>query len=138
MKKKRHIPCIVVLDTMWGEGGEAPPFFHINPHTHSGKRLYQLLGDQRFLVTNCCCVQTNHATKHGIPDPAWLFENLQHYTCDKLLICGKVAQETFWSLCFDSRSLILGKRPTKLFQLPHPASRNWTKAKITEWKERLA
>ena len=124
-----HARALVVLETMWGDAGRAPGLFKINPHNHSGKRLYKLLGHADFWVTNACPWQVGSATQHGKPDPAWLARNLQRMSYDLLLVCGRVAQKTF-----DQCEYV---PPCKVLKMLHPAARTWTKAKLQEWEVRL-
>jgi len=135
LKNPRKVPCIVVLDTMWGSRGRAPVFFRINPNNHSGKRLYKLIGHEDFWVTNCCREQTTHARLHGTPDPSWLKQNLLRITPEVILLCGRVAQETWNRLGLDIATV---KRESTVYRLPHPAARNWTKESLQLWTERLA
>ena len=129
------IGTAVVLETMWGTPGSAPGWFRINPQNHSGKRLFTLLGAPEVVwVTNCCREQVGHATHHGVPDVDWLIKNLKRVEFDRLLLCGKVAQETFARIGLDTASVLRG---ATVFRLPHPAARNWTKQLIQEWKEKL-
>jgi len=127
--KPRKVEWLVVLDTMWGNAGDAPRFFKINPENVTGKRLIKLLGHTNFLVTNVCREQVAYANQHGKPDSKWLQENLAKGSYTKLLICGKTARE-----CFES----LESRPDcETVFISHPADRRWTKAKIEETKNLL-
>ena len=138
---------VAILETMWdwramtsGAGyRQAPPFFRINPKNYSGRRLYKLLdGQGQLLVTNACKELATSAKGHGVPNPEWLAENLKTLdgmsvkpedqqidgNIDLLLVCGKVAQETF-KAC--------GYRPhvARILEIPHPAARGkWTKETI--------
>src|SRR5204863_10164647 len=127
---------VAMLETMWDWRGmtsgagysEAPRFFRINPDNHSGRRLYKLIGhDAQLLVTNACRELVTGPNQHGKPDPQWLAENLAEIeakrpdsaTIDVLLVCGKVAQQTF---------RMSGYQPKKarIVEMPHPAARMWT------------
>lgn len=134
-KKKSFV---AVLDTMWGEGGTAPTYFYINPNNHSGRRLYALTESHygNIVVVNACQVQTKHATQHGTPSADWLTRSLEsvppHYRRRgvPLLVCGKVAQETF------------GKTEVKwngpIVFMDHPAARSWTKASLETVRKQIA
>lgn len=130
---------VAVLDSMWdwrqrtsGAGHkEAPRSFRINPRNYSGKRLYRLVGlDADLVVTNSCrelCASANH---HGEPDPVWLRENLDLLApFDVLLVCGKVAQATY------AKS---GHQFERRLDIPHPAARTWSQAKIDETAKLIA
>lgn len=125
-----HVRVVAVLEVMWGNPRPlAPGFFRINPYNFSGRRLYWLLGHQDLLVTNACRELVSSARGRGTPDPDRLAKNLRRLTYDLLLLCGKVAQQT-WSVC--------GYVPDcKIVQMPHPAARTWTRQQLDEWKERL-
>ncbi len=124
---------LAILDTMYGEGGEADSWFPISPYNHSGKRLYTLTNSKfpRVWVTNACKEQTTHSKLHGKPDKHWLLSNLlklpEELKVAPLLVCGGVAQRTYRY----SKYLHLGPS----FFLPHPAARNWTLGKIENAKE---
>jgi hypothetical protein len=128
---------LAVLDTMWGSGGAAPRWFHINPWNVSGKRLYALTGAtfRELKVTNACPQQTTHATKHGTPSAWWLAENLTRYLPSgyagaPLLICGTVAQKTFAKLARHQHN-------GPVILMPHPAARNWSRANVERWQRTL-
>lgn len=138
---------LAVLETMWdwngltsGAGylGTAPRFFHINPRNFSGARLLRLVGGPalglaKILdVTNSCPKLANGPNSHGVPDPAWLGENLRRWQAllalphnqgkaGTVLVCGAVAQRTF-AAC--------GGWPGRTVLLPHPAARHWTTAAL--------
>lgn len=129
----RHYPVIVVLEVMWGDPeDEAPNFFWINTSwNHTGIRLAQMIGDRHVYVTNACreCVASpNH---RGTPDPVRLQRNLESVSFDVLLICGKVAQETYEASDYEL--------PTgcKAYYMKHPAARNWKRREIEEVREQL-
>ena len=134
-KKKTFV---AVLDTMWGEGGKAPTFFAINPNNHSGRRLYALTESHygNIMVVNACQLQTKHATLHGTPNAEWLAHSLQslpsHYRRRgvPLLVCGKVAQETF------RQTDIKWNGP--IIYMDHPAARSWTKDKLEAVRKQIA
>lgn len=134
---------VAILETMWDWRGmtsasgyrQAVPFFRINPKNYSGRRLYRLVGpDARLLVTNACRDLVSAANRHGKPDPQWLRENLMTLDgsgerraegrIDVLLVCGKVAQETYDKCGYEPTSACV-------FKIPHPAARtHWTAAVI--------
>ncbi len=126
----KYASFLVVLDTMWGHTTkDAERWFPINPDNHSGRRLYRLTGCRfpHVWVTNACPQQTNHATKHGKPSPTWLWGSL--WMLDgrakdlPLLVCGKVAQETF--------RLVVGHgHRGPVIRLKHPAARTWSEHDI--------
>lgn len=139
--------CVAVLETMWdwrrmtsGAGySEAPRYFRINPNNYSGKRLYKLVGpNSKLLVTNACRELVSGPQYHGKGDPNWLGENLrildgitptegaEPASIEVLLVCGKVAQDTYRKC---------GYVPTeaRVIEIPHPAARTfWTRGKILE------
>ena len=122
-----HTKVAVVLETMWGDHvRRAPRWFRINQYNHSGKRLYKLVDSTDLLVTNACKYMVTSPNDHGKPDPVWLAENLQRVHCDLLLVCGKVAQETFDKCRYTPLC--------KVLKMPHPAWRGWTKALLKEWQ----
>lgn len=124
---------LAILDTMWGSDGAAPHWFPINPQNHSGRRLYRLTGarDWCVWVANACPQQTSHARLHGTPSVAWLRECFRRtrkdWTGAPLLICGKVAQETYDALIEEDGDAWWGG-PT--IRIMHPAARTWTKTEI--------
>lgn len=143
---------VALLDSMWGwrgfnEAGEdAPRYFRINPDNHSGRRLYRLVGTRSLLVTNCCRVVQPHANSHGKPDPKWVIENLTFLRKEGmglLLVCGKVAQETFsigtgfkeigGIYPFPSGEVSLPGMGSDKFDylcIDHPAARRWSNEKL--------
>lgn len=124
---------IAILESMWdwrqmtSSAGyrEAPRYFRINPNNFSGRRLYRLVGKEvDLLVTNSCRELMGAASLHGVPDPIWLRENLEFLMpFDVLLVCGKVAQVTYTKSRFQFERKV---------ELPHPAARMWTNAKLDE------
>jgi hypothetical protein len=117
---------VALLDSMWGwrgyndAGEEAPRYFRINRENHSGRRLYSLVGDASLLVTNSCRTVQSSANHHGAPDPAWVLDNLKFLQSEKmdlLLVCGKVAKETYERSGFEAPHVIF---------MDHPAARRWT------------
>jgi hypothetical protein len=114
---------------MWGECGNAPGMFRINHRNHSGHRLYQLIRHVDFWVTNACREQVDSPNKHGRPDPAWLRWNLERLDYDLLLVCGRVARETYERCGFIPRCEVM--------KIKHPAARDWTKAEIRETQVRI-
>ena len=128
---------VALLESMWGwrgyndPGEEAPRFFRINPDNFSGRRLYSLCGDANLLVTNSCRVVQQSANHHGVPDSVWVKENIQKAHedgCDLLLVCGKIAKETYQNCGFEAPNVIF---------MDHPAARRWTKAGLDEVKAKI-
>lgn len=116
---------VVLLETMWGaETRAAPRFFRINPDNFSGRRLYRLVDrDRSLIVTNCCPEMQCSARLHGVPDPAWVLENLTRLEpFALLLVCGKIAARTYAATGYDA-----GRRA---MELKHPAARTWTNAEL--------
>ena len=125
---------VAVLEVMWDWRmktsaanpnylAEAPRAFRINPENHSGKRLYQLLGHDNLMVTNACPQLVTGAKGKGNPDAYWLRENLEQlWPYSLLLVCGKVAQETY--------DLVRNVNDARTLYLPHPAARQWTNRDI--------
>jgi len=109
---------------------EAPRFFRINPKNYSGRRLYKLIGpDAKLLVTNACRELVTKPSQHGKPDPQWLADNLAEIETRRpdsapihvLLVCGKVAQQTFKDSGYKLKH-------GKVIEIPHPAARGpWNK-----------
>jgi uracil-DNA glycosylase len=121
---------VVVLAVQWGYPGDTVArWFHPNPYNHSGGRLIRLIGHGAFKMTNACSDIVYRATQQGTPDPAWLRRNLRALRPDVVLVCGKVAQATF------ERGMV-GKA-AKVFKLPHPAARTWSKRMIEQWAKRI-
>jgi hypothetical protein len=89
--------------------------------------LYKLLGNRKFLVTNACKELVGSPNHHGVPDPQWLSRNLRRLTFDLLLVCGKVAQQTYRNCDYQTTA--------KTLFMPHPAARNWTAEQITKWQQ---
>lgn len=116
---------VVVLEVMWGMPGDPPRrWFRINPYNHSGRRLINIIGRSDFIVTNACPDVVYSAKGRGKPDADWLARNLAALKPDVLLVCGRVAHTTFkYSMVPSS---------TEVIALPHPAARNWSKAKIVQ------
>lgn len=128
---------LALLESMWGwrgyndPGEEAPRFFRINPDNFSGRRLYRLCGDANLLVTNSCRIVQKSANHHGIPDPEWVAENLKKAHedgCDLLLVCGRVAKETYEKTGLSFPNVIF---------MDHPAARRWTTAQMAELAARI-
>lgn len=123
----------VILDTMWGDRrGLAPRWFPINPHNHSGRRLYTLTGMDHadpIWVSNVCRELTTSARDHGTPNPTWLLENLnigvEQRGMRLFLLCGKVVQNTYDSLNEKVRESLEVDLNLKFFRIPHPAWRGW-------------
>ncbi len=120
---------VALLDSMWGEAEAeaerpAPRWFHISPTNFSGRRLYKLVGgDVELLVTNCCPLMQVSARSHGIPDPAYVADNLRRLSpFALLLVCGQVARRTYYAAGVDVRAVVM--------MLKHPAARTWTKKEL--------
>ena len=121
---------VVVLAVQWGYPGDTVArWFHINPYNHSGRRLIRLIGHGAFKVTNACPDIVYRADQQGTPDEAWLRHNLKSLRPAVVLVCGRVAQATF------ERGMV--PAGTKVFKLPHPAARTWTKQMIEQWSRRI-
>lgn len=126
---------LVVLDTMWGGRGPADDWFPINPDNHSGRRLYRITGAEYpgIWVTNACPERASHARQHGMPNPEWLAHNLdalpRHCRTLPLLVCGRVAQQTFQEAGFGHGGPVI--------KMLHPAARTWTKAAIIRVSRRV-
>lgn len=131
----RTARVLVVLDTMWGRGGDADRWFTINPRNHSGARLYWLTGLHlgQVWVTNACPQQTRHAHAHGKPDGNWLLENFMMLPARAMrlpmLVCGKVAQDTFRRMEYEHDGPVI--------ELLHPAARTWTRATLDSTQRKL-
>ena len=117
---------VALLESMWGwrgyneAGEESPRYYRINRNNFSGRRLYRLCGDHLLLVTNSCRMVQASANEHGTPDPEWVRGNLEFLKSEKihlLLLCGKVAQETYDRSGFEFENII---------RMDHPAARRWT------------
>lgn len=124
---------MALLESMWGADRErrAPRWFRINPNNFSGRRLYQMVGpDVELLVTNCCPLMQVSARNHGVPDAAYVAENLRRLEpFTVLLLCGKVALSTYCSLNagVSARALIM----------KHPAARTWTKEELNTTRRKI-
>lgn len=136
---------VAILETMWDWRGqtssagyaEAPRFFRINPQNYSGRRLYKLIGsDALLLVTNACRELVTGPNQHGTPNPEWLAENLAEIEVnhaaaapiDVLLVCGKIAQQTFKQSGYKLKN-------GRVIEIPHPAARAvWTVEFIEQTK----
>lgn len=134
---------LAVLDTMWGaHGRRAPHWFQINPHNHSGRRLYRLTGASvgHLWVTNACPVQTGHARAHGTPSAEWLFESMSRVRrewCNApLIVCGQVAQRTFDEL-IAHYGLPSTWHDGPVLRMKHPAARTWTAQELARVARRL-
>jgi hypothetical protein len=121
---------VVVLSVQWGyPGDKVSRWFYINPANHSGRRLWRLIGHSNFIVTNACSEMVYRASDQGTPDPKWLRRNLKALCPDIVLVCGAVANTTFKD--------DMVRKDTRVFRLPHPAARNWTKKLIQSWATRI-
>jgi hypothetical protein len=130
---------VALLDSMWGwrgysATGDEVRWFRINPENFSGKRLYRLCCGHNLVVTNSCRACQATANHHGTPDPEWVKENLRFLESrgmDLLLVCGRVAQDTF------GRSGGTSARIPVLF-IDHPAARRWTNASLDATRELIS
>ncbi len=126
-----QIRAVAILETMWqwcGLEADATPYFRINGDNHTGKRLYWLLGHYSLLVTNACKETVATANDHGTPNPEWLSKNLatlKTFSPELILVCGKVAQETF-------RKANFVRGHERVVFIPHPAARMWTRQALDE------
>jgi hypothetical protein len=118
---------VALLDSFWGDTpGQAPRFFRINPRNLSGRRLYRIAGPHRLIVTDSCREVQCSANHHGKPDPEWTRENLERLNAlgfDLLLICGKVAADTYQAA---------GCNYPAVLYMDHPAARRWSNQKLEE------
>lgn len=127
---------VALLESMWGwrgysEKGDVIRYFRINPENFSGRRLYRLCGDHSLLVTNSCRECQESANDHGTPDPKWVAENLEFLRLqgmNVLLVCGKVARETYEQSGFGFPRVVF---------MDHPAARRWTKEKLNATKAEI-
>lgn len=127
---------VALLDSMWGwrgysAEGDAVPYFRINPENFSGRRLYRICGDHSLLVTNSCRECQATASGHGVPDPEWVADNLRFLArqgMDLLLVCGRVAKETY------ERS---GLAFPRVIFMDHPAARRWTNAGLDAMRAKV-
>jgi len=127
---------VALLESMWGwrgysDKGDVIPYFRINPDNFSGRRLYRICGEHSLLVTNSCRECQETANHHGTPDPQWVANNLSFLASDKmdlLLVCGKVAKETYERSGFQFPRIIF---------MDHPAARRWTNAALDETRDRI-
>ena len=106
---------IVILEVAWGYGG---PLFRINPRNFTGRRLYRFFGAASFLVTNACSTVVNSAREHAKPDPVTLRAVLRRANPSFVLVCGRVAAETFSADMVSASCVVMSCR--------HPAARTWT------------
>lgn len=149
---------VALLESMWGWGGynkageDAPRHFRINPNNFSGRRLYRICSgtNHSLLVTNCCRTVQSSANHHGKPDPEWVRENLtflRSQGMDLLLVCGRVAHDTFAKVC-QMRTLSAGTigyvgithddpSRVKYIAMDHPAARRWSNASLDAMTERI-
>lgn len=120
---------VVVLAVQWGyPGDKVARWFKINPYNHSGRRLIDLIGHDDFTVTNACSQIVYRATDQGVPDRDWLRRNLKALRPQIVLVCGKVAQQTFED--------DMAPR-AKVLYMQHPAARMWTRAMLRSMRNTL-
>lgn len=118
---------VAVLEVMWGlRGDKQRRWFRINPFNHSGRRLISIVGHGNFIVTNACPDVVYRAQDRGTPSKKWLAANLGILQPDLVLVCGKVAQETF--------EPAMVRDWCHIIELPHPAARTWSKRTIAKAK----
>lgn len=120
---------VVVLEVMWGMKGDKPArWFQINPYNHSGRRLIEIIGHGDFTVTNACPEIVYNANHRGKPSAKWLAGNLSRLQPQVVIVCGNVAQKTFKASMAPN---------AKVFKMPHPAARTWSKQSIAQWCKRI-
>jgi hypothetical protein len=127
---------VALLESMWGWGGftetgDVIRYFRINADNFSGRRLYRICGDHQLLVTNSCRECQTTANDHGKPDPAWVADNLTFLASEKmdlLLVCGRVAKQTYERSGFEF--------PRVLF-MDHPAARRWTNQALDDMRDKV-
>lgn len=127
---------VAILQVMWdwnsmtsdaGYVEQAPSYYRINPDNRTGSRLYAWLGKKGeyyndLLVTNACPELVTSAKGRGKPDKKWLEENLRElWPFDTLLVCGRVAQETFAEVPWN-----MIERSCRIVETPHPVARMWS------------
>lgn len=122
--------AVAILEVMWdwrgmtsgaGYNEQAPEYYRISGDNYTGSRLYDWLGHYDLLVTNACPQLVTSSTGRGKPDRAWLKKNLLDlYPFELLLVCGKVAQDTY-----DSIRNLDGVH-CRVVYVPHPAARMWS------------
>lgn len=112
---------VVILEVAWGYGGR---WFRINPHNFSGRRLYQIFGAHRFLVTNACPDVVGDASGRGSPSPEHLRGVLGVLRPRFVLVCGAVADRTFAPDMVDAECTVM--------RAAHPAARSWTKLALEQ------
>lgn len=121
--------AVAILEEMWQgpehAGKRAPRWFKINPQNKTGSVLYKWTVGYELLVTNACSQIVANAKGKGTPDYAYLYDNVRRLDpIDLLLVCGKVAQETYDETC-------LGPTGAKrVIYVAHPAARIWTKKQV--------
>lgn len=128
---------VALLESMWGwrgcsEKGDVIPYFRINPDNLSGSRLYRICGDHNLLVTNSCKECQASASEHGTPDPQWVLKNLTFLKSegmDLLLVCGRIAKETYEASGFQFERVLF---------MDHPAARRWSNAGLDAMAQRVA
>ena len=128
---------VALLESMWGwrgysEAGDVIRYFRINPENLSGSRLYRICGDHSLLVTNSCRECQSTANDHGKPDPQWVADNLAFLKSEKmdlLLVCGKIAKETYERSGFEFPKVIF---------MDHPAARRWSNEKLNATAAQIA
>jgi hypothetical protein len=128
---------VALLESMWGwrgysEAGDVVRYFRINPDNFSGKRLYRICGDHNLLVTNSCRECQATANDHGKPDPAWVADNLrflQSEGMDLLIVCGRIAKETY-----EKSGFIF---PRVIF-MDHPAARRWSNQTLDAMRDKVS
>lgn len=121
--------AVAVLEVQWGPWRRPAPYFKINPHNFTGRRLYWFLGHDDLLVTNACPEIVDTPNGRGKPDAAYLYKNLCALApFNVLIVCGRVAQAT-WEQIHES----VGTTSFRTVYIPHPAARAaWNRNRLDE------
>lgn len=137
--------AVAILEVMWdwrsmtsdaGYVERAPGYFRINQDNLTGGRIYDWLGPRGeyyddLLVTNACPELVSSARGRGTPDPKWLRENLRElWPFSLLLICGRVAQNTFQLNMIPDGLYSQSKGRCRIVEVPHPAARVWSRKSL--------
>lgn len=131
---------LVVLQNMWGWGGygssRAPLVFRINPDNFSGRRLYNMLGDRSFYVTNSSSGCARTAPERLKPDPDFLRKAVALRPWKLYVVCGVQATETFKLVDRQAPELELAR--AQVVFMRHPAARTWTRGQLEAARRYLA
>jgi hypothetical protein len=127
----RCMRVVALLESYWGYpvGALAPRWFSINPDNVTGRNLYKMMPPGAdLLCMNVHPYIVASANHHGTPDPLYVAWNLRQLDApmwgttrpmiDTLLVCGRIAKETF------KRSPY--KTYAKILFIKHPAWRAWS------------